>query len=1193
MKHAISLMMALAAAAASLCAATAWQQPYVGGGGFWKQRIPLTITRGAGTFNPGMPYALVIGSGAGELPLTGIDMKSVRVLNSSGVEYFFNVTDARGREVRDGQLAAGQRIIIPVEIASNASTESYFIYYDNASAWLLPDYLKSSGVEEWNCDFEGDTAWKLIDAKITEEEGANGKKCAKLAAKDNNVNGPESTKLTFSPKKVYTFSFRYKAQVNAGTWWALIDHIDAKGNPAKSGSLGHTSVLAVKTFTEGWKTFSTTFGVAGSGAKTVIPSNTAAVGARFNFWNGDNRNDGEVCIDDVVISEVKSTNAAGSTEGERPFTVSAGASEKIAFTETGRTADWADRTLPYRVPVTVRNFGGDLNDVIVSANFTRVNVLMLGRIADNSLRVVGPDGKTMRHSVMNNELLFIATVPAATVANYYLYFATNGVKGGTAMSYDELLTSKANLVKNASFEAGADTAEGWSASSETKNVDGKIEYDKNSPIKYEYVNEGRFGNKCVKMTAPESAPKQWCGWRQLITNVKPNTTYIYSGWVKALNIKQGGVQLHGHFKNAEGRTVATFSTPSLGTVGTMEQGKTVTEAVWDRLVTTIKTPSDCAAIEVHLTMNAYGTVWHDGIMLAEGTPSVPGALEGVSMKDDVAVWQVNPVTKVFKDSLPLTAAKDFRIASARNEKEGLQFAVRSKKDIVSLMVRIVPPANKKGTKLTNFTVDRIDFVPVDFPMGYEGYTYAPYRRRIPTGIGSDGWEGIWPDPMLPLRKPFAQKANESQPFAVTFNVPKTAAAGDYAGSVIIEADGKAVRTMPLTVTVYDFELPDVTHVGVILDVRTGPGNRFGLAADAFNKAAYKALAERRASTHQIQPEPKFSWANGVAKMDITEYDAMAKYCMDELKMTVMYFPNFFYAFGWGFPPKKIFNLEPFSKEYISAYQQCLKLFWNYLKERGWQDRFSLYISDEPHFEWGETKAMVIEQMKKLCTMIHEVDPAIKIYSSTWKYCPEWDGYLNHWGIGFYGNFAIEDMERRKKAGDYFWFTTDGTLCLDTPYNSIERLYPYFCYKYNVSSWEFWGSTWWTYNPFKYGWHPPLPHTFMVGQEPRDQRYPNGDGYYLYPGWLVGEEGMLSCIRLEQVRDGVEDFEYLRILETRIGNAKKKGKKTASALAALEKARALVSIPNKGPRHSTELVKDPDVIMNVRAEIAREITALGE
>jgi len=46
----------------------------------------------------------------------------------------------------------------------------------------------------------------------------------------------------------------------------------------------------------------------------------------------------------------------------------------------------------------------------------------------------------------------------------------------------------------------------------------------------------------------------------------------------------------------------------------------------------------------------------------------------------------------------------------------------------------------------------------------------------------------------------------------------------------------------------------------------------------------------------------------------------------------------------------------------------------------------------------------------------------------------------------------------------------------------------------------------------------------------------GDGSLLYPGAKVGVDGPVASIRLKLIREGLEDVEYLRLLEDREGRA---------------------------------------------------------
>ena len=124
--------------------------------------------------------------------------------------------------------------------------------------------------------------------------------------------------------------------------------------------------------------------------------------------------------------------------------------------------------------------------------------------------------------------------------------------------------------------------------------------------------------------------------------------------------------------------------------------------------------------------------------------------------------------------------------------------------------------------------------------------------------------------------------------------------------------------------------------------------------------------------------------------------------------------------------------------------------------------------------------------------------------------------------------TAEDMQQITRSGGRIWYTTDGNFCTETPYLALERLLPWFGYKYGAEAYEFWGVNWLTYNPYKYGWHSYIFESQAPGEESW-KRYPNGDGYVIYPGKPIGEDGLIGSIRLKQVREGAEDYEYLTLL----------------------------------------------------------------
>jgi hypothetical protein len=106
------------------------------------------------------------------------------------------------------------------------------------------------------------------------------------------------------------------------------------------------------------------------------------------------------------------------------------------------------------------------------------------------------------------------------------------------------------------------------------------------------------------------------------------------------------------------------------------------------------------------------------------------------------------------------------------------------------------------------------------------------------------------------------------------------------------------------------------------------------------------------------------------------------------------------------------------------------------------------------------------------------------------------------------------------------------------------------------------------------------------------RYPNGDGFLAYPGKPIGVDGPVSTIRLEQVRQGLQDYEALVLLSELTAKAKQAGRPVADAERALTMARDLVSIPNAGGLRSTEILPDPDRVPAVRRAVNAALVQLG-
>ena len=1157
--------------------AAEWHHPlYLGNDGHWRQRICVEIHNGMEREAAGVPLFVRIGKEPGQADMSGTPAEAVRVCSAEGTELLYSIVGSAGDLITRGPIPDGSTLAIPAECPSKGTAHCY-VYFDNPAAWPVPDFLKATmgvlngGLEEGAGD--GPSAWRH-DANdeqhrtfwVTEGPRA-GKRCLKTVVAD----GAEHTWIATRQGNIHIIGgARYvmrawvKAEnVKGFAGWYI--HVGNRDNymltsPMLNGGDG----------TYGWKELKAEF---------VAPqeADVADLGTVL-------RGTGTAWFDDVTLECLTPAK----------LTATAQKLERFRLREVGATAAWYDSDpnddvhWDYRVPVKIANFSRQpLDEQLTYVDLSTVTARLTGKINEDSIRVT--DGtKEVAHYCLKAGLLLGTTAPAETIRTYYVYLSADGrVKAPATADYSALLTSGRNLAKNASFELGEDLPEAWPGGAEGQRPAGAV---------MGFDEPGLFGERCVKMHIPHDAEKAWTGWRQDVP-VQPGKKYLLSAWLKCEDIQEGSVQLHAHYRNATGDLCGKkFTGTGPAITGTHD---------WTVMSGMFTMPDDIATFQLHLTMLATGTAWHDGVVLAEVAGGTTGKLETRTREGlgELTVWPVNAIVKVFQDDVPPREIPPARVTAARNEKEPLQLAVRSPKALSQVRVEVEPPLSREGSRLSDVEVTVVGYVPMDHKTSYYSTDSPGWHRKYPTSPGAcDGWAGMWPDPLL-LRNTFDLTPDVTQPVWVTVDVPKGAKAGDYAGKVRLVSDGKALRTIPFTVHVWDFTLPEENHLKAIYDLRLSMRlwHQPGKSKEELHRQFWRFMADRRVCPHRVYPWPKITYEKGKVVADFTEFDRAASYYLDVLKLSHTYTPWYFYCFGWGHPPGKKFGEQPYEgkypyedldrtklrPEFKKAYQACLKVYWDHLKAKGWDKKCVLYISDEPYYRHEHIRA----QMKALCDMIHEADPDIPIYCSTWHHRPEWDGYLDVWGIGHYGLVSPEKMNELRAAGDRLWFTTDGQMCTDTPYCGVERLLPHYCFKYGVEAYEFWGVDWLTYDPYEFGWHRYIHQSGEPGQSTW-VRYPNGDGFLAYPGAAIGHDGPVSSVRLDQAREGVEDYEYLYLLRSLVARAKAAGRGLGTGEDALALAAKLVDIPNAGGRYSTKILPDPDAVLRVKEAVAKAIESLS-
>jgi hypothetical protein len=1146
-----------------------WHHPlYLPGDGYWQTRIEVQATNHTDQALEGRMVSVRIGRGPGAADLAGQPVERMRACTASGVEVLFAVAGPDGQPVTMGAATDGGTLTLPVDCPARGSA-TYYVYFDNPGAWAVPDFLNArttivngdleQGAADVPAGWHHDEPDAQHRAEWVSERPQSGQKCLKTVV----AAGAQPTWIATRQRDVQVIpGARYRVRA-----WVRAENVRGRAGwylhvGSRERSMMLAPMLDAGAGTFDWRQVETEF--------------TAPAGADQLDVGTVLRGTGTAWFDSVSLELLDGGQVVA--RAEQP--------ERRVLREEGDTPAWytpaTGGVRAHRAVIRTYNFSDvDAGKHTVHVDLGDIERRMRGRLNPRSLLVTFA-GKPLP-AIMSGKMLGIeSALPARTARTYHVYFSDDPQIGPVAGTQQAAGMDR-NLLANPSFEQGKDRPEGWNASGATKGVRFSLDTQ---------AAPGQ-GLRAARMDVAPDVRPSWRGWRQS-TPVEGGKSYLVAGWIKCRDVA-GDALFHLHFQDVRGRLCKDHGMTSIGPAihGTTD---------WTLLSGIVQPPSDAARVEFHLTMQHTGTLWHDGLTLIEVRPAAIARFEGQPLTSGapLRVWPVNAVVKVFPDDPAPSAAGAASLVLARNEQEPLQLALRSAEQLKDVRVEVVAPVGPGGAKLDDVQVNVVGYVPMDHASNYYQSDTPTWYRKFPRqASGCDGWAGLWPDPLLP-RDTLTLQPNQTQAVWITVGAGTKTAPGDYRGTVRLLAGSRLVAEVPFGVHVWRFTLPEQNHLAAIYDVRCTPRELWGGTNQELYRTAAEFMHQRRLCPDKLEPAPKMEYRDGRVVADFTEFDQAGEWYFNHMHFPHSYTPWHFYLFGWGHPPTQKFGEQPYPgeppfegadraqlrPEFKKAYQACLKVFWDHVTEKGWRDRFTLYISDEPY----DAKPTILAQMKALCQMIHEVDPSIPIYSSTWHHVPDWDGSLTVWGLGHYGVVPPEKLEQLR-TGAKVWFTTDGQMCTDTPYCAVERLLPHYAFKYHARAYEFWGATWLTYDPYRFGWHA---YIHQAGEPGKYTwvRYPNGDGFLIYPGAPINYSGLVSSIRLEQAREGVEDYEYLYMLRQLTAKAKAAGRSVAEAEQVLADAARLVEIPNAGGRYSSKILPDPDAVLRLKRALGPAIERLA-
>jgi len=268
----------------------------------------------------------------------------------------------------------------------------------------------------------------------------------------------------------------------------------------------------------------------------------------------------------------------------------------------------------------------------------------------------------------------------------------------------------------------------------------------------------------------------------------------------------------------------------------------------------------------------------------------------------------------------------------------------------------------------------------------------------------------------------------------------------------------------------------------------------------------------------------------------------------------------------------------------------------HLRAKGWLDKAFIYWFDEPSESQYPYLHKGFNKLKEYCPDItrmitKHVDAGLIGGPNLW--CPISNEY-NH-----------ERAEERRKFGERFWwYVCTGPkapytgLFLDHPAPEM-RIWLWQTFQRHINGILVWQCNYWTsgtaYPDSKHPQNPyedPMSWTSGYGT-PSGKKVPwgNGDGRFIYPPVAAASgdpaepvlEGPVDSIRWEQLRDGIEDYEYLTILRQKLEQ-----RRSSLGPEKVREYENLLSVPENITRSMPQFTPDGAPIELRRDQIARAI-----
>ena len=458
----------------------------------------------------------------------------------------------------------------------------------------------------------------------------------------------------------------------------------------------------------------------------------------------------------------------------------------------------------------------------------------------------------------------------------------------------------------------------------------------------------------------------------------------------------------------------------------------------------------------------------------------------------------------------------------RNGHASIQFALRGTEGVDALEVAV-----KIGGGL-QAQVRRVGYVPV---------------RAKPPGTPADevvrAAPGKFPDPLLE-DLPFPLAANETAAVWVTVYAPAQTAPGAYKGEAVFRNGKRRLASLPFRIEVARAAVPakqalkvtnwfslDEKDVEPYYDLAGNPGRYWQVVGNIARVIAdhrQNVILTPVLSLTEARVEGE-SLAYDFAKLDRwvktfreagTAEVIEGGHLIDRASGydSPLKIPAFVVA-GGQVQRQSLDPTDPRAEAHLNSFLPAL---YAHLKQMGWLDHYVQHVLDEAHGAEPPVYLHYVNIIRKNLPGVPTIDAIDQTAGLLGDACDIWVPQLGKFDDGF--NAIREHVAKGGQAWFYTCLFPQGRYLnrfIDYPLLKT-RLLHWFNFRYDLTGFLHWGGNYWAADPFG---------NVEPAIEDGKEVLPAGDAFLTYP-WRE-KNSIHSSIRLEAMREGIEDYELLHAL----------------------------------------------------------------